>query len=221
VAAYFRRDVAVLTAAWLRSVRRRAIDTAEERVAWLVAIATVPAAVAGAAGETVIQEHLGHPWQIAILLAGFGLVLWVADRTPERRELQELGLATAVAVGAAQALSLMPGVSRSGITITVGRFLGLTRETAARFSFLLLIPIVLGAVLLKGWTDVVRGDLPAGWAGPFLVGTIAAAASGLAAISALLGYVRRHDYSVFVVYRLAAAAVVLLLIATGVRDATF
>jgi undecaprenyl-diphosphatase len=221
VAAYFRRDVTVLTAAWLRSVRRRAIDTAEERVAWLVAIATAPAAVAGAAGETVIQEHLGHPWQIAILLAGFGLVLWVADRTPERRELQELGLATAVAVGAAQALSLMPGVSRSGITITAGRFLGLTRETAARFSFLLLIPIVLGAVLLKGWTDVVRGDLPAGWAGPFLVGTIAAAASGLAAISALLGYVRRHDYSVFVVYRLAAAAVVLLLIATGVRDATF
>ena len=221
VAAYFRRDVAVLTAAWLRSVRRRAIDTAEERVAWLVAIATVPAAVAGAAGETVIQEHLGHPWQIAILLAVFGLVLWVADRTPERRELEELGLATAVAVGAAQALSLMPGVSRSGITITAGRFLGLTRETAARFSFLLLIPIVLGAVLLKGWTDVVHGDLPAGWAGPFLVGTIAAAASGLAAISALLGYVRRHDYSVFVVYRLAAAAVVLLLIAAGVRDATF
>ena len=221
VAAYFRRDVAVLTAAWLRSVRRRAIETAEERVAWLVAIATVPAAVAGAAGETVIQEHLGHPWQIAILLAVFGLVLWVADRTPERRELEELGLATAVAVGAAQALSLMPGVSRSGITITAGRFLGLTRETAARFSFLLLIPIVLGAVLLKGWTDVVHGDLPAGWAGPFLVGTIAAAASGLAAISALLGYVRRHDYSVFVVYRLAAAAVVLLLIAAGVRDATF
>jgi undecaprenyl-diphosphatase len=221
VAAYFRRDVAVLTAAWLRSVRRRAIETAEERVAWLVAIATVPAAVAGAAGETVIQEHLGHPWQIAILLAVFGVVLWVADRTPQRREPEELGLAPAVAVGVAQALSLMPGVSRSGITITAGRFLGLTRETAARFSFLLLIPIVLGAVLLKGWTDVVRGDLPAGWAGPFLVGTIAAATSGLAAISALLGYVRRHDYSVFVVYRLAAAAVVLLLIAAGVRDATF
>ena len=221
VAAYFRRDVAVLAAAWVRSLRRRSVQAPEERVAWLVAIATVPAAIAGAAGETVIQEHLGHPWQIAILLAVFALVLWVADRTPERRELEHLGLPTAVAVGAAQALSLMPGVSRSGITITAGRFLGLTRETAARFSFLLLIPIVLGAVLLKGWTDVVRGDLPAGWVGPFLVGTIAAAASGLVAISALLGYVRRHDYSVFVVYRLAAAAAVLVLIATGVRDATF
>jgi undecaprenyl-diphosphatase len=115
----------------------------------------------------------------------------------------------------------MPGVSRSGITITAGRFLGLTREAAARFSFLLLVPIVLGAVLLKGWTDVVRGDLPAGWAGPFLVGTLAAAAAGLAAISLLLGYVRRHDYTVFVVYRLVLAAIILIVIASGARSATF
>jgi undecaprenyl-diphosphatase len=221
VAAYFRRDVAALVAAWLRSIRRRAIEEPEEKVAWLVAIATVPAAIAGAAGESVIEDELGQPWQIAILLAVFAVVLWVADRAAERRHLADLGPVAALGVGIAQALSLMPGVSRSGITITAGRFLGLTREEAARLSFLLLIPIVLGAVLLKGWTDVVRGDLPTGWAGPFLVGTIAAAASGLAAISALLGYVRRHDYSVFVVYRLAAAAAVLSLIATGVRDASF
>ena len=221
VAAYFRRDVATLVAAWLRSVRRRAIEEPQEKVAWLVAIATVPAAIAGAAGESVIEDELGQPWQIAILLAVFAVVLWIADRAAERRNLADLGPVAALGVGIAQALSLMPGVSRSGVTITAGRFLGLTREEAARLSFLLLIPVVLGAVLLKGWTDVVRSDLPAGWAGPFLVGTIAAAASGLAAISALLGYVRRHDYSVFVVYRLAAAAAVLLLIATGVRDATF
>ena len=221
VAAYFRRDVAALAAAWLRSIRRRAIEEPEEKVAWLVAIATVPAAIAGAAGESVIEDELGQPWQIAILLAVFAVVLWVADRAVERRHLADLGPVAALGVGIAQALSLMPGVSRSGITITAGRFLGLTREEAARLSFLLLIPIVLGAVLLKGWTDVVRGDLPTGWAGPFLVGTIAAAASGLAAISALLGYVRRHDYSVFVVYRLAATAAVLSLIATGVRDASF
>ena len=221
VAAYFRSDIAVLVAAWRRSVRRRAIREPEERVAWLVAIATLPAAAAGAAGEGVIEEHLGHPWQIAILLAVFAVVLWIADRTAERHELRDLGLRSAVAVGLAQAFSLMPGVSRSGITITAGRFLGLTREAAARFSFLLLIPIVLGAVILRGWTGMVRGDLPDGWVGPFLVGTIAAGASGLAAISALLGYVRRHDYSVFVVYRLLAATVVLLLIATGVRAAEF
>jgi undecaprenyl-diphosphatase len=221
VVAYFRRDIVTLVAAWLRSVRRRRVERDEEKVAWLVAVATVPAALVGALGESVIAERLGEPWQIAILLAVFAVVLWLADRTAERRTLAGLGLGAAVVVGVAQALALMPGVSRSGVTITAGRFLGLTREAAARLSFLLLVPIVLGAVLLKGWTDVVRGDLPAGWGGPFLVGTIAAAASGLAAISALLGYVRRHDYSVFVVYRLAVAAVVLALIAAGVRDATF
>jgi undecaprenyl-diphosphatase len=221
VVAYFRRDVVVLVAAWLRSIRRRSIRRPEERVAWLVAIATVPAAIVGAAGESLIEERLGDPWQIAVLLAVFAVVLWFADRTAERRELDGLGPRAALAVGIAQALSLMPGVSRSGITISAGRFLGLTREAAARLSFLLLIPIVLGAVLLRGWTDLMRGELPPGWVGPFLVGTIAAAASGLAAIWALLGYVCRHDYSVFVLYRLAAAAVVLLLIATGVRGAEF
>jgi undecaprenyl-diphosphatase len=132
-----------------------------------------------------------------------------------------IGLWGAFGVGCAQALALMPGVSRSGVTISAARFLGLTRDEAARLSFLLLAPIVLGAVLLKGLTDVVLGDLPAGWEGPFLVGTLAAAGSGLLAIQALLGYVRRHDYSVFVVYRLIAAAIVLLLIAGGVRDASF
>ena len=89
----------------------------------------------------------------------------------------------------------MPGVSRSGITITAARFLGLDRDSAARFSFLLLIPIVFGAVLWKGVTDVLLGDLPPGSAGPFVVGVIASAASGLLAIWALLGYVRSHSYT--------------------------
>jgi undecaprenyl-diphosphatase len=103
----------------------------------------------------------------------------------------------------------------------MARALRFDRDAAARFSFLLLVPVVFGAVLFKGWTDVVQGELPDGWAGPFLVGTLAAAGSGLIAIEALLGYVRRHDYSIFVIYRLVAAALILLLIATGVREATF
>jgi undecaprenyl-diphosphatase len=222
VVAYFWRDVIVLVVAWLRSVGRRSIQTQDERLAWVIAIATVPAAVVGAAGESAIQQHLGEPWQIAILLAVFGVVLWVVDRlAPQDRQAHELGAGRAVAIGVAQSLALAPGVSRSGVTITAGRLFGLTRDQAARFSFLLLIPIVFGAALLKGVTDVVLGDLPAGWEGPFLVGTIAAAGSGLIAIWSLLGYVRRHDYSVFAIYRLIAAAVVLLLIATGVREATF
>jgi undecaprenyl-diphosphatase len=221
VAVYFRRDLAALVVAWLRSVRRRRLEGPDEKAAWLIVTATVPAALIGAVAEDAIAEHLGEPWQIAILLAVFGVLLWLADRTAERRTFSGLGFGAALLVGFAQALALMPGVSRSGVTITAGRFLGLTREAAARFSFLLLVPIVLGAVLLKGWTDVVRQDLPPGWAGPFLVGTLAAAASGLAAISLLLGYVRRHDYTVFVVYRLVLAAAILIVIASGARSATF
>jgi undecaprenyl-diphosphatase len=221
VVAYFWHDVKRLIAAWLASVHRRRIVTPDERIAWFVAIATVPAAAIGALGENLIADHLGEPWQIAIFLAVFGVLLWVADKTPATKQMSDLGPGTALAVGFAQSLALMPGVSRSGITITMARFLGLDRDSAARFSFLLLIPIVFGASLWKGVTDVLLGDLPPGWQGPFLVGMIAAAGSGLLAIWGLLGYVRRHNYTLFVVYRLILAAFILLLIATNVRSATF
>jgi undecaprenyl-diphosphatase len=221
VAAYFWSDLVALTLAWFRSVRRRRVAAPDERVAWFVVVATVPAAVVGALGSEAIPEHLGEPWQIAILLAVFGVLLWIADRRPVRREMADLGVREAVLVGAAQSLALAPGVSRSGITITAGRFLGLDRDQAARVAFLLLVPITLGAVLWQGLTDVVLGDVPPGSAGPFVVGVLAAAASGAVAIVALLGYVRRHDYTIFVVYRLLLALFVIVLIATGVRDATF
>jgi undecaprenyl-diphosphatase len=221
VVAYFWDDLVRLVAAWFRSVGRRAIETADEKVAWLVFVASIPAALAGALGEKTIQDHLGEPWQIAVNLAVFGVLLWIADRSAQSRQVDDLGVWMAFGIGAAQALSLMPGVSRSGITITAGRFLKLDRDSAARLSFFLLIPIVFGAVLYKGLTDVVFGDLPSGSAGPFLVGTIAAAGAGLIAIELLLGYVRRHDYTLFVVYRLCLAAAILIIIATGVREATF
>jgi len=221
VVLYFARDLALLVSAFLRTLRRRRIETDDERVAWFVAVATLPAALVGAVGEELIARRLGEPWQIAILLALFGGVLWLADRRPERRQMGELSLRAAFAVGLAQCLSLLPGVSRSGITISAGRFLGLDRDSAARFSFLLLVPITFGAVAYKGITDVLLGELPPGMTGPFLVGSLASGASALVAISALLGYVRRHDYSLFVWYRLAAAAAVLVLIGTGVRSAGF
>ena len=221
VALYFRREIVALVGAWLTSIRKRRAESAEERIAWLVAIATVPAAFVGAFGEHFITENLGEPWQIAILLAAFAVVLWFADRTAPTREMHSLTFANAAVIGVAQSLALAPGVSRSGITISAGRLFGLDRDAAARFSFLLLLPTTLGAVLWKGVTDVLLAELPAGSGGPFVVGTLAAAASGLVAIWALLGYVRRHDYSVFVVYRLLAAAAVLLLIGTGVRGAGF
>jgi undecaprenyl-diphosphatase len=221
VVLYFREDIVRLAAAWFGSLRRRRIQTADERIAWYVAAATVPAAIVGAVGENLIAERLGEPWQIAILLAVFGGLLYVADRTPQTKDMGQIGIKAAVGVGLAQTLSLMPGVSRSGITITAGRFLGLDRDSAARFSFLLLVPITFGAVAFKGIGDVLLADLPPGTAGPFVVGSLASLASGLVAISGLLGYVRRHNYSVFVVYRILVAAIVLLLIATGVRSAGF
>jgi undecaprenyl-diphosphatase len=221
VIVYFWQEVVLYVGAWFRSVSKRAIQTADEKVAWLVFVASVPAAIAGVAGESTIEKHLGQPWQIAINLAVFAVVLWIADRSAQTRKLEDIGLGTAVLVGAAQAIALMPGVSRSGITISAGRYLKLDRDSAARLSFFLLIPIVFGAVLYKGLKHVVFSSLPPGSTGPFIVGTIAAAGMGLIAIDLLLGYVRRHDYSAFVLYRLAAAAAILIVIATGVRSATF
>jgi undecaprenyl-diphosphatase len=221
VAGYFWRDLGAYVAAWVRSARRRSVQSADERIAWFLFVATIPAVIIGGVGESFIAEHLGEPWQIAIFLAVFALVLWVADQRPTTRHMDDLSTREAVLIGSAQALALAPGVSRSGITISAGRLLGLDRDAAARVSFLLLVPITLGAVVFKGTTDVLLGDLPAGWHGPFVVGVLAALASGLVAIDFLLGFVRRHTYTPFVVYRLIVAAIVLLIIASGWRAATF
>jgi undecaprenyl-diphosphatase len=221
VVAYFWSDVVRLTIAAFRSLAKRRIDNEDERIVWYVLAASVPAAIAGAAGEHVFEQHFGAPWQIAIFLAVFGVVLWIADRTPERHDINELTFRQTLAIGASEILALMPGVSRSGITISTSRFLGLTRDAAARFSFLMLIPIVLGAVLYTGLKHVVLNPLPAGSKGPFLVGTIAAAGAGLIAIDALLGYVRRRDYSPFVLYRIAVAIAIFAIIASGARGKNF
>ena len=140
----------------MRSARKRRIETASERLAWLIVLATVPAAVIGAAGEGFIEDELGQPWQIAILLAVFGLLLAAADRMPQRREMDGLGWRAALGIGFAQSLALAPGVSRSGVTITAARALGLTRDAAARFSFLLLTPVVAGASIVEG-ADLAQG----------------------------------------------------------------
>ncbi|MFL6010968.1 MAG: undecaprenyl-diphosphatase UppP [Gaiellaceae bacterium] len=219
---YFWRDVVQLLTAWLGSVRRRAIRTEDERVAWYIAVATVPAALVGFAFENEIETKLGDPWQIAILMALFAILLWLADRIAPARTIDQIGWKGAVGIGLAQCLALMPGVSRSGVTITAGRALRLDRDRAARLSFLLLIPIVFGASVLKGVKDILLGDgLPPGSAGPFVVGMLAATVVGLIAIWALLGYVRRHTYSLFVVYRLVLAALILVVIASGWRDKNF
>jgi len=220
VVSYFWRDLLRMAAGFLRTLRTRAIETTDERLAWVIAIGTIPAVIVGGLGEDWIDENLGEPWMIAILLIVFGLVLWHADHRPQRRNMTGLRLRDGLYVGIAQSLALAPGVSRSGVTISMGRYLHLDRDTAARVSFLLLAPITAGAAIFKGFETIQEG-LPDGVVGPMIVGMIAAAISGYAAIAGLLALVRRHSYDPFVVYRLMVGFGALLLIATGVLPATF
>jgi len=217
---YFRHEIAAFTAAFLRTLRQRAIETVDERLSWAIAIGTVPAIIAGGLGGDFIEENLGDPWMIGILLIVFGLLLGHADSLPERRPMTELRLRDGLYIGLAQVIALAPGTSRSGITITAARYLGLDRDSAARVSFLLLIPAVFGATVYSAYKALDEG-LPDDVAGPIAVGTAAAAISGYLAIAWLLRLLRTHSYRPFVIYRLLAGVAVLLLIATGVREATF
>ena len=217
---YFRTEVAMMLRGVVRLPLKRRVDNEDDRLALLMIIGTIPAVIVGAAGEDFIDTKLGEPWQIAILLALFGLGLAWADRQPERTGLEAVGPKQALQIGLAQALALMPGVSRSGVTITAGRMLGLSRDAAARFAFYLLVPSTGGAIVFKG-AGVATDGLPEGVVGPMIVGVAASAVSGYFAIAWLLKFVRTRSYDAFVAYRLIAAAVVVLLIASGVKSATF
>ena len=221
VVAYFWSELGRLIVAWWHSLRARAIRDAQERIAWIVIVATIPAVLVGAAAAGFIERRLGEPWQIAIFLAVGGLVLYLVDRLPADRSLSELTFRNAIFLGVAQTLALAPGVSRSGIVITAARYLRLDRDSAARISFYLLVPVTFGAVVYQGVSDVLLRGLPPGSAGPFVVGMLTASVTALAAIWILLDYVRRHTYTVFVVYRLALAALILLVIASDARPSTF
>jgi len=216
---YFRHDLWVYIKAFVASCRARAIRTPDERLAWALVVGTIPGMIAGATLESVIEDKLGQPWLIAVMLAVFGVVLYVVDRRARQdRDLDSVGARTGLFVGIAQALALQPGVSRSGVTITAGRLVGLNREAAARFSFLLALPIIAGAGGLKA-VDLAQTGFQ-GYGPQFLAGFLAAAVSGFVVIWFLLRYLRTHDFLLFMIYRLAVAALALLLIATGARSAT-
>jgi undecaprenyl-diphosphatase len=217
--AYFRRDVWRYLVALVQSVQARSITTTDQRLAWALVIGTIPGAVAGAVFEDLIQEHLGQPWLIAVMLALFGVVLYLVDlRAPQDRNVDDLTVRRGGVLGLAQALALQPGVSRSGVTMTAGRLLGLDRESAARFSFLLAMPIIAGAGLYKG-LDLVQTGFQ-GYASEFFWGFVSSALSGFLVIWGLLRYLRSHDFRIFMIYRLAVAALVLGVIALGIRPAS-
>ncbi len=214
---YFRRDVwTYLVAAWT-SARRRAITTVEERLAWILVISSIPAAIVGALFESFIDDHLSDPIVIGVNLVVFGIVLELADRVLGRRELDGVHRRDGVVMGTAQALALAPGVSRSGVTMSAGRALGLTRDTAARFSFLMALPVTAGAALYKAAQLVRDGGIPDGLVAPFVWGIIASALSGFLAIAVLLRFVRTHSFRPFVVYRIVVGIAVIVIFATGLR----
>ncbi len=211
---YFWRDLVRLVRAGIRSiVERRIGDDPDRRLAWLLLISAIPGALLGAIGEsffdTFFRERL---FLIAVLaLIGAG-ILWLAERQgSQTRQLGDLRLGDAAVVGAAQALALFPGISRSGITIGAGLFVGLTRDAAARFSFLMGTPIIAGAGIWKLRTLIGPSDVPVEGV-PLAAGMLAAAVAGLLAISILLALVRNRGYSVFVVYRLLFAAAIVVFV---------
>ncbi|HEX9375404.1 MAG TPA: undecaprenyl-diphosphatase UppP [Actinomycetota bacterium] len=220
--AYFWRDIVRYLGAWGRSIRKRRAETIDERLAWYLVLGTIPGALAGALFEDFIEEKLGQPWLIAVMLAVFAVVLFVVDRrAPQRDGVEQMTLRRGLFIGLAQAVALQPGVSRSGVTITAARLTGMTREAAARFSFLLALPVIGGAGLFKGAKLLTGSEhIPPGFGGPFVWGMVAAAISGFLVIWFLLAYLRRHSFAPFVMYRLAVAAVVLGVIAAGVRPAS-
>lgn len=216
---YFRHDVIRYARAWFHSIGERQMSTPDERIAWALVVGTIPGAIAGALFENVIQEQLGAPWLIAVMLVPFGLLLVVVDRRARSdRAFETIGPRDGLLLGTAQALALQPGVSRSGVTITAARAMGLDRESAARFSFLLSLPIIAGAGAYKA-VDLAQSGLQ-GHAAEFVAGIVASAISGFLVIWGLLKYLRRHDFMVFLWYRVALAALVAILILADIRDAT-
>lgn len=216
---YFRHDVIRYLVAWVRSIRARKIETLDERLAWALVVGTIPGVLVGAAFESFIQEHLGQPWLITLQLAVFGVVLYLVDRAmPVDRGFDSIGVPTGWFLGAAQALALSPGVSRSGITMTAARAIGIDREGAARFSFLLSLPVIAGAGIYKG-LDLVQDGFH-GYGAEFFWGFVSSAVSGFVVIWILLRYLKNHSFAIFMWYRLAVAALALGLMITSVRSAT-
>ncbi len=211
---YFWFELWRLLRAWVASIADRRIgNDVDRRLSWLVLVTVIPGAVLGAGGESFFDTYFrDHLVLVGVFLAVGAALLWLAERQSRGdRELDHMRFTDAVTIGAAQALALFPGISRSGITIAAGLASGLTREAAARFSFLMGTPIIAGAALWKA-REIVGTGLPAGNETALVAGMVAAVISGLVAIRVLLSYLRRHTTTPFILYRLVAAAAVVVFV---------
>ena len=198
--------------AGLAAIRDRSFRAdPDRRLAWLLVAATIPAAVAGFLLNDLIATAFRAPGLVVVTLVAGAAILWLADRWGARTKgVEDVTFPLAIGLGAAQALALVPGISRSGISISAARFAGLDREAAARFSFLMATPITAGAALFEVRKLATGEALVTVSLGPLVVGMIAAFVSGTLAIGFLLRYLRTRSLNVFVAYRLAVAAVVVV-----------
>jgi len=209
---YFWRDLIEILGAWLASIRDRRIgDDPQRRLAWLLVVSVIPAAILGAALESFFDQAFRQHYQwIAVFVLVGATLLWLGERRgTQTRGLDGMVLRDAVTIGAAQALALFPGTSRSGITIAAGLLLGLKREAAARFSFLMAVPVIAGAAIWKART-LVGADLGGAQVNELIVGVVTSAIFGFVAIAFLLRFLRTNPTTVFIAYRIVLAAVIVV-----------
>ena len=217
---YFRADIWRIGSMWVRSLFRPELrGHLDARMGWFIIVGSLPIVILGIALKDVIEQDFRNLWIIATMLVVMGLVLGLADRFgSDSKKIKQITLRDAVLMGGAQALALVPGVSRSGATISMGRALGYEREASTRYAFLLAIPAVVGAGLFelrKIGEPVAAGQTDYGW-GPTIAATVVSFIVGYAAIAWLLRYVSTRSYTPFVLYRVVLGLSTMALLATGV-----
>ncbi|MBF4163111.1 undecaprenyl-diphosphate phosphatase [Nocardioides acrostichi] len=216
---YFRHDIWRIASTWLRSlVQAEYRGHIDARLGWFIIVGSLPIVLLGIALKDVIEQDFRSLWIIGTTLVVLGLVLGLADRVGSTgKTTRSLTFRDAVLMGLAQAAALVPGVSRSGATLSMGRFLGYEREAATRYAFLLAIPAVVGAGLFE-LKEIPRGENTYGW-GPTILATVVSFVVGYAVIAWLLRWVTTRTYTPFVVYRVLLGGAVLVLVSTGVLAA--
>lgn len=209
---YFRNDWMRLIPAGFAAIRDRSLaGDPDRRLAWLVAVATIPALIIGVALNDLIETRFREVGLVAVTLVIGGVILWIAERAGARRlQAIDLSFPKALGIGFAQTLALVPGISRSGISIAAGLFAGLERESAARFSFLMATPVTAAAAIYEVYKIATGHAGVTVEMGAVAVGLVASLVSGLIAIGVLLRYLRTRSTDIFVAYRIALAAIVLV-----------
>lgn len=221
VLVYFAKDIWTIATAWLKGLFNKQARGFDYRMGWMVIVGTIPVAALGFLGKDLIRENLRNLWITAAMLVLFSFVFILAEKVGRHeRSFDRLTMKDAIIMGLAQCLALIPGVSRSGGTISAGLFLNLDREVATRFSFLLAIPAVLASGLFS-LPDAFHPEAGQAASGmQLLVGTAIAFVVGYATIAWLLKFVSHHSFSWFALWRIPVGVLVMVLLATGVLDAT-